>query len=92
MSCVLLCPAWIRMRFFHVRPWAEAAGEYLLNFINAKKMPRKLRYKPPSSPKNIPHATYRDLGIVATPEGKFDVYSAGGLGNNARFGVKVGRA
>lgn len=78
--------------YFDVRPWAEAAGEYLLNFINAKKMPRKLKVCFSSSPKNIPHATYRDLGFVATPEGKFDVYSAGGLGNNARFGVKVAEA
>ena len=30
--------------------------------------------------------------FIATKEGKFDVYSAGGLGNNARFGVKVAEA
>lgn len=75
--------------YFDVMPWAEAAGEYLLQFILAEKMPRKLKVCFSNSPKNIPHATYRDLGFAATPEGKFDVYSAGGLGNNARFGVKV---
>ena len=32
------------------------------------------------------------LVFVATKEGKFDVYSAGGLGNHARFGVKVAEA
>lgn len=37
----------------------------------------------------MPHATYRDLGFVARPDGCFDVYSAGGLGNNPRFGLKV---
>lgn len=78
-----------RDEYFDVRPWAKAAGEYLLNFINAAKMPRKLKVGFSNSPKNLTHATYRDLGFVATPEGKFDVYSAGGLGNNARFGVKV---
>ena len=75
--------------YFDVVPWAEAAGEYLMQFILAEKMPRKLKVCFSNSPKNIPHATYRDLGFVATPEGCFDVYSAGGLGNNARFGVKV---
>lgn len=75
--------------YFDVMPWAEAAGEYLLQFILAEKMPRKLKVCFSNSPENVPHATYRDLGFVATPEGKFDVYSAGGLGNNARFGVKV---
>ena len=75
--------------YFDVRPWAEAAGEYLMTFINAEKMPRKLKVCFSNSPKNIPHATYRDLGFVATKEGKFDVYSAGGLGNNYKMGVKV---
>ena len=31
-------------------------------------------------------------GFVAREDGKFDVYSAGGLGNNPRFGVKVAEA
>ena len=75
--------------YFDVLPWAEAAGDYLMHFIHAEKMPRKLKVCFSSSPSNIPHATYRDLGFVARPDGKFDVYSAGGLGNNPRFGVKV---
>ena len=75
--------------YFDVLPWAEAAGEYLLSLINAKKMPRKLKVAFSNSPANLVHATYRDLGFAATKDGKFDVYSAGGLGNNARLGVKV---
>lgn len=75
--------------YFDVMPWAKAAGEYLMNFIKAEKMPRKLKVCFSNSPKNIPHATYRDLGFAAREDGKFDVYSAGGLGNNPRFGVKV---
>ena len=75
--------------YFDVRPWAEAAGEYLMNFIKAEKMPRKLKVCFSNSPKNLPHATFRDLGFAAREDGTFDVYSAGGLGNNPRFGVKV---
>ena len=78
--------------YFDVLPWAEAAGEYLLQFIDAEKMPRKLKVCFSNSPANITHATYRDLGFAARPDGKFDVYSAGGLGNNPRFGVKVAEA
>ena len=75
--------------YFDVMPWAEAAGEYLMHFIKAEKMPRKLKVCFSNSPANVTHATYRDLGFVARPDGTFDVYSAGGLGNNPRFGVKV---
>lgn len=78
--------------YFDVLPWAEAAGEYLMNFINAEKMPRKLKVCFSNSPANATHATYRDLGFTARSDGKFDVYSAGGLGNNPRFGVKVAEA
>ncbi|EOS64908.1 nitrite/sulfite reductase [Oscillibacter sp. 1-3] len=78
--------------YFDVLPWAEAAGEYLMTFIKAEKMPRKLKVGFSSSPKNVTHSTYRDLGFAARPDGKFDVYSAGGLGNNPRFGVKTAEA
>ena len=74
---------------FDVLPWAEAAADYLMNFILAEKMPRKLKVCFSSSPENVPHATYRDLGFVARQDGCFDVYCAGGLGNNPRFGVQV---
>lgn len=78
--------------YFDVLPWAEEAGNYLMQFIKAEKMPRKLKVAFSNSPANHTHATFRDLGFVATPEGKFDVYSAGGLGNNPRMGVKVAEA
>ena len=78
--------------YFDVQPWAEAAGEYLMGFIKAEKMHRKLKVGFSNSPANVTHATYRDLGFVARPDGKFDVYSAGGLGNIPRFGVKVAEA
>ena len=75
--------------YFDVLPYAEAAGEYLLGFVNGEKMPRKLKVCFSSSPSNMPHATFRDLGFVAREDGKFDVYIAGGLGNNPKFGLKA---
>ncbi|MDD3260473.1 MAG: nitrite/sulfite reductase [Oscillospiraceae bacterium] len=75
--------------YFDVMPWALAAAQYLMHFIKAEKMPRKLKVCFSNSPANVDHATYRDLGFVARKDGKFDVYSAGGLGNNPRFGVLV---
>lgn len=78
--------------YFDVLPYAEAAADYLMNFIKAEKMPRKLKVCFSNSPANVPHATYRDLGFAAREDGTFDVYSAGGLGNNPKFGVKVAEA
>lgn len=75
--------------YFDVTPWAEAAAEYLMHFIKAEKMPRKLKVGFSNSPLNLTHATFRDLGFAAREDGNFDVYSAGGLGNNPMLGVKV---
>jgi len=78
-----------RGEYFDVLPYAEAAADYLMGFIKTVKMPRKLKVCFSNSKKNETHATFRDLGFVAKENGKFDVYSAGGLGNNPRMGVKV---
>lgn len=75
--------------YFDVLPYAEAASDYLMGFIKTVKMPRKLKVGFSNSPANETHATFRDLGFVAKENGTFDVYSAGGLGNNPRMGVKV---
>lgn len=75
--------------YFDVLPYAEAAGEYLMTFIKVEKMPRKLKVGFSNCPENVTHATFRDLGFVARPDGNFDVYSAGGLGNNPRMGLPV---
>lgn len=74
---------------FDVMPYAEKAADYLLTFVNSVKLPRKLKVCFSNSPKNLPHATFRDLGFVSNPDGTFDVYSAGGLGNNPKMGVCV---
>ena len=75
--------------YFDVLPYAEAVSDYLLGFIKTVKMPRKLKVGFSNSPANETHATFRDLGFVARKDGSFDVYSAGGLGNHPRMGVKV---
>lgn len=75
--------------YFDVLPYALKASDYLMGFINGKKLPRKLKVGFSNTPKNITHATYRDLGFAAREDGTFDVYSAGGLGNKPAFGVKV---
>ena len=78
-----------KSEYFDVLPYAKAAGQYLMRFIKAVKFPRKLKVCFSNSPTNETHATFRDMGFVATPEGKFDVYIAGGLGNNPKLGVCV---
>ena len=75
--------------YFDVMPYAKETGDYVLTLMKDLKLPRKLKIGFSNSPKNVPHATFRDLGFVATPKKTFDVYCAGGLGNKPKFGVKV---
>lgn len=74
---------------FDVLPYAEAAAEYLMGFIQAVKFPRKLKVGFSNSPENETHVTFRDLGFASNPDGTFDVYAAGGLGNRPALGIKV---
>lgn len=76
---------------FDVFPYAQATADYLMRFITEVKLPRKLKVCFSNSPANEPHATFRDLGFVATAQGAFDVYSAGGLGMNPKKGLCVAR-
>lgn len=78
-----------RGEFFDVLPYGEAAGNYLLSLMNEIKLPRKLKVAFSNTSANVVHATFRDLGFAAREDGRFDVYSAGGLGNNPRMGVRV---
>lgn len=75
--------------YFDVSPYAKAASEFLIDLIDKIKLPRKLKVGFSNSPKNIVHATYRDMGFVAKANGKFDLYTAGGLGVNPAFGIKT---
>lgn len=74
---------------FDVLPYAEAAGLYLMHYIKEVKFPRKLKVSFSNNSENETHSTYRDLGFVAKDNNTFDVYCAGGLGNNPKLGVKV---
>lgn len=74
---------------FDVMPYAKAAADFLLPFIHSVKLPRKLKVCFSNSAENVTHATFRDLGFMANEDGTFDVYSAGGLGNNPKMGVCV---
>jgi ferredoxin-nitrite reductase len=75
--------------YFDVSPCADKVAEYLMGFIKTVKLPRKLKVCFSNSPANATHATFRDLGFVAKENQTFDVYSAGGLGNNPKMGVLV---
>lgn len=74
---------------FDVFPYAEKAADYLLKTMDDVKMPRKLKVCFSNSPENAVHATFRDMGFVSRPDGLFDVYCAGGMGNNPKMGIKV---
>ena len=76
---------------FDVTPYAEATAEFLLGLIKGDPFPRKLKVCFSNGVANVPHATFRDLGFVAKENKKFDVYAAGGLGNNPSLGVKVAK-
>ena len=74
---------------FDVMPWAEAASDYLLSICRDIRMPRKLKVAFCNGVDDCVHATFRDMGFVAQPNGTFRLYIAGGLGNNHRMGVPV---
>ena len=74
---------------FDVMPYSKAVSEFLISLIGKIKLPRKLKVGFSNSPKNITHATYRDMGFVANKNHKFDLYTAGGLGVNPEMGVKT---
>ncbi len=75
--------------YFDVSPYAKVVSDFLIDLIGKIKLPRKLKVGFSNSRKNIVHATYRDMGFVAKANGKFDLYTAGGLGVNPEFGIKT---
>lgn len=74
---------------FDLTGYVSAAADYLLGFIDTIKLPRKLKVCFSNTHANASHATFRDLGFVANEDHTFDVYAAGGLGNNPKMGVCV---
>lgn len=76
---------------FDVLPYAECAERFLFDHMDGKRMPRKLKIGFTCTMENGTDATARDLGFIAKDNGKFDVYSGGGLGPNPRLGLLVHR-
>ena len=75
--------------YLNVKPYALCASDFLSDLKVEGKMPRRLKACFSNSPSTKIHAIYSDLGFVANPNGKFDVYSAGGLGKDPSMGVLV---
>lgn len=74
---------------FDVYPYAKETETYLLDIMTEIRLPRKLKVTFSSSDRNETHATFRDLGFIANDDGTFDVWAAGGLGNNPKLGIRV---
>lgn len=72
---------------FDVLPYAVATERYVLSLAGSIDLPRKLKIAFAASPANDVHATFRDLGFLARPDGRFDVHTAGGLGRDPRPGL-----
>ena len=77
---------------FDVMPWAEAASDYLLSICRDIHMPRKLKVAFCNGTDDCVHAAFRDMGFIAQPDGTFQLYIAGGLGNEHRMGVLAAEA
>lgn len=78
--------------YFDVYPYAKATEAMLLDIMTEFRLPRKLKVTFSSSPSNETHATFRDMGFVARPDGLFDVWIAGGLGKGPSMGFRVAEA
>ena len=61
---------------FDVMPWAEAASDYLLSICRDILMPRKLKVAFCNGVDDCVHATFRDMGFVAQPNGTFRLAAA----------------
>lgn len=81
----------VEEEYFDVTPYADAIANFLIDFIDQEKMPRKLKVAFSNSEANRTHATFRDLGFIANANGKFDVYACGGLGVEPLLGVEVAK-
>lgn len=79
---------------FDVTDFANAISKYLMERIITYKLPRKLKISISSSSKDDANSTINDLGFIAKVEdGKpyFDMYLAGGLGNNPGIAIPYGK-
>ncbi|MCQ2079323.1 MAG: nitrite/sulfite reductase [archaeon] len=72
-----------------VQPYAYCAERYVSGYAHGRRMPRKLKIGFANTLENGTDSTARDLGFVVRENGRFDVYSGGGLGPNPRLGLLV---
>lgn len=76
--------------YFDMTPYIKAAANFVINCIPKLNLPRKYKISFSSGLDNEGHATFKDLGFVARPDHKFDVYAGGGFGlNGSRFGILI---
>lgn len=79
---------------FDVTEVANRITAYLMERITTYKLPRKLKISVSSSDNDGANATINDLGFVAKVENNetyFDLYLAGGLGNNPGISIPYGK-
>lgn len=77
--------------YFDITPYVCAASAFAISLIPKLHLPRKYKIGMSNGTDNEGHATFKDLGFLAKPNGTFDVYAAGGIGAaNPRLGIKVG--
>lgn len=74
--------------YFDVSPYVDAAASFGISLIPKLHLPRKYKIGFSANSANEGHATYKDLGFLARPDGCFDVYGGGGFGAaGGRVGV-----
>ncbi len=79
---------------FDVTDFANSVSNYLMERITTYKLPRKLKISISSSPSDGGNSTINDLGFIAKVENGnpyFDMYLAGGLGNNPEISIPYGK-
>ncbi|WP_286034284.1 nitrite/sulfite reductase [Fusobacterium necrogenes] len=79
---------------FDVTEFANAISKYLMERITTYHLPRKLKISMSSSSTDGGNSTINDLGFIAkveNGEAYFDMYIAGGLGNNPEISIPYGK-
>ena len=76
---------------FVVAPYVAIMSEYILSQILYIDLPNKFKTAFVGDYETASHGRFKDIGFLAKPEGRFDVYAAGGIGAASAQGVCVGR-
>lgn len=79
---------------FDVTNFANEISKYLMERITTYHLPRKLKISMSSSKSDGGNSTINDLGFIAKVENGepyFDMYLAGGLGNNPEISIPYGK-